>query len=123
MGFNGFSQIPFISILVAPLHAIGALFMPVHTVFSSTPPRLNRAVHRRPVPLRAVALTTRQPHVTRAPLTPFRTIARPIPSRLKVIRELDLAMAPTCAGRMVISGRMADVCAELDRMTQPEAVH
>jgi hypothetical protein len=26
-----------------------------------------------------------------------------------------------CAGRMVISGRMADVCAELDRMVALEA--
>ena len=36
--------------------------------------------------------------------------------RLRVVRELDSAVSPDCAGRMVISGRMADVCAELDRM-------
>ena len=35
---------------------------------------------------------------------------------LRVIRESDSALGAECAGRMVISGRMADVCAELDRM-------
>ena len=35
---------------------------------------------------------------------------------LRVVRESDLALGAECAGRMVISGRMADVCAELDRM-------
>ena len=35
---------------------------------------------------------------------------------LRVIRESDSAIGAECAGRMVISGRMADVCAELDRM-------
>ncbi|WP_255419314.1 hypothetical protein [Limnohabitans sp. T6-5] len=29
----------------------------------------------------------------------------------------------TGAGRMVISGRMADVCAELDRLAALEALH
>lgn len=37
-------------------------------------------------------------------------------SRLRVVRESDAAISPDCAGRMVISGRMADVCAELERM-------
>ena len=35
---------------------------------------------------------------------------------LRVVRESDSTIQPDCAGRMVISGRMADVCAELDRM-------
>jgi hypothetical protein len=38
--------------------------------------------------------------------------------RLKVIRPIDLGVSPGCAGRMVISGRMADVCAELERMAR-----
>ena len=44
------------------------------------------------------------------------------PRRLKVIRELEAGINPSCAGRMVISGRMADVCAELDRMAQKESL-
>ncbi|MEO5660973.1 MAG: hypothetical protein ABIQ90_14425 [Polaromonas sp.] len=41
---------------------------------------------------------------------------------LRVVREFDSAIAPDCAGRMVISGRMADVCAELDRMVLRETL-
>lgn len=40
----------------------------------------------------------------------------PNPSRLKVLRVFEAGTSPACAGRMVISGRMADVCAELNRM-------
>ena len=35
---------------------------------------------------------------------------------LRVVRESDVALDAECAGRMMISGRMADVCAELERM-------
>ncbi len=38
----------------------------------------------------------------------------PLPLQLRVIRVKD--GSPQMAGRMVISGRMADVCAELDRL-------
>ena len=44
------------------------------------------------------------------------------PRRLKVIRELEAGISPSCAGRMVISGRMADVCAELDRLARKESL-
>ena len=44
--------------------------------------------------------------------------------RLRVVREFDSTVSPDCAGRMMISGRMADVCAELDRMAlRGSAVH
>jgi len=54
------------------------------------------------------------PEITGQPRFPM----SPEPARnvLRVVRESDAAMLPDCAGRMVISGRMADVCAELDRM-------
>ena len=35
--------------------------------------------------------------------------------------SVDTAHAPASAGRMVISGRMADVCAELERLAAQEA--
>ncbi len=46
-----------------------------------------------------------------------------LPSRrpLRVVRVVDGCQAPANAGRMVISGRMADVCAELDRLAAQEA--
>jgi hypothetical protein len=52
-----------------------------------------------------------------ASLTPCQTLSNASPhSRLRIVREFDSAISSDCAGRMVISGRMADVCAELDRM-------
>ena len=45
-----------------------------------------------------------------------------LPARrpLRVLRVADAQHTPATAGRMVISGRMADVCAELDRMAALE---
>lgn len=40
------------------------------------------------------------------------------PKHLRIFREHDLDVAPHCAGRMVISGRMKDVCAEIDRLAR-----
>ena len=37
-------------------------------------------------------------------------------SRLKVVREFEYGSNPLCAGRMRMSGRMGDICAELERM-------
>ena len=39
---------------------------------------------------------------------------------LRVVRVVDARHA-TCANRVIISGRMADVCAELDRLAALEA--
>jgi hypothetical protein len=45
-----------------------------------------------------------------------------LPARrpLRVVRVVDACHAPASAGRRVISGRMADVCAELDRLAALE---
>lgn len=40
---------------------------------------------------------------------------------LRIVRVLEAGQAPANVGRMVISGRMADVCAELDRLVAREA--
>lgn len=39
---------------------------------------------------------------------------------LRVVRVLEAPQSSAFAGRMVISGRMADVCAELDRLAALE---
>lgn len=42
---------------------------------------------------------------------------------LRVLRVFDGQPTGTGSGRMVISGRMADVCAELDRLAEVEAAY
>ena len=49
------------------------------------------------------------------------TFATPIP--LRVARVMEAQQNRQSAGRMVISGRMADVCAELDRLAALEGRH
>lgn len=39
---------------------------------------------------------------------------------LRVVRMFESGQSPKAVGRMVICGRMADVCAELDRLVGPE---
>lgn len=45
-------------------------------------------------------------------------VKSPLRSGLRVVRVVDSGDSPSCAGRMVISGRISDVCAELERMSQ-----
>lgn len=40
---------------------------------------------------------------------------------LRVVRVLEAGQAQSAVGRMLISGRMTDVCAELDRLAAGEA--
>jgi len=40
---------------------------------------------------------------------------------LRVVRVMEAGQASALAGRILMSGRMADVCAELDRMVEREA--
>jgi hypothetical protein len=40
---------------------------------------------------------------------------------LRIVRVLEAGQTRSSVGRMVISGRMADVCAELDRLAAMEA--
>lgn len=47
--------------------------------------------------------------------------ATPTTQRLRILRIDETGQSAACAGRMVISGRMADVCAELDRLAALEA--
>lgn len=59
---------------------------------------------------------------THPPITPPAAIAH-LPSvtiPLKVVRVLDADQSPSQVGRMLISGRMVDVCAELDRLAARE---
>lgn len=47
--------------------------------------------------------------------------SRPVQRPLRVVRVMEAGQPRSQVGRMVISGRMADVCAELDRLAACEA--
>ena len=86
-----------------------ALWSPLHKLLrrlSATPPQ------------RAVASTPLScGNVTAAIVRNSRPIQRP----LRVVRIMEAGQPHSQVGRMVISGRMADVCAELDRLAACEA--
>lgn len=94
---------------------------------------IQRFIHGTPVPVRpsmahAVQRSTPRPaqplvqgfEINRcvAPATP-RVAAKVMP--LRVLRVVEAGTPRSSTGRMVISGRMADVCAELDRLVEREA--
>ncbi|APW42513.1 hypothetical protein [Rhodoferax saidenbachensis] len=71
----------------------------------------------------ASAVTKIAPKLVAACAIPARAIA-PIHAHrkpLRVVRVLEAGQTRASVGRMVISGRMADVCAELDRLAASEA--
>jgi hypothetical protein len=66
----------------------------------------------------ARASTLRGQVIRAQPCTASRaTMRRP----LRVLQVMETGQAPAQVGRIRISGRMADVCAELDRMAAHEA--
>jgi hypothetical protein len=67
-------------------------------------------------PTREPARPQQPARVTRRPMS----VPRP-PKALRVVRVMEPYAARSTAGRMVISGRLADVCAELDRLAALEA--
>jgi hypothetical protein len=46
---------------------------------------------------------------------------RAVNKPLRIVRVVESGQSQSAVGRMVISGRMADVCAELDRLVAHEA--
>jgi hypothetical protein len=53
---------------------------------------------------------------------PVQRAAAAAPAKpLRVLRVVEPSAPHAIAGRMVISGRLADVCAELDRLAAQEA--
>lgn len=130
MGIAVFSRSPalspLLSLLLSPLQALASLLRPVQPAppLPASPALVaasaREATGALPVALKAMASSARHPSM--AGHKPCQTVAKATsPRRLKIVRELEAGVSPCCAGRMVISGRMADVCAELDRMVQKEA--
>lgn len=101
------------------LFAVGALVAPLHQLLGELGRTwLGRNTSRRTRPLAVSTVTVR----ACAPRAVALGGAHQRPSRpLRVVRVAEPSGAPASAGRMVISGRMADVCAELDRLAALEA--
>ena len=120
-----FSHFSYLAPLLAPVTALAAwLIRPSSAKRLVAPARAPLAYQRLTLPF-ARAGSAHRKHVS-GRVSSFKSAAfeakkNPAIARLKVVREHDAAVSPACAGRMTISGRMADVCAELDRMTQREA--
>lgn len=99
------------------LFAVGALVAPLLGEIGRN--WLGRSAERRARPLAAAGSAAR----TGAPRAAASDNANrgPVRRPLRVVRAAEPLRAPASAGRMVISGRMADVCAELDRLAALEA--
>ena len=97
-----------VSSLFAPLQGIFSWFIPAAPQLHVQPSR---------PAFRPKCLQTVLQPVNDAPRATRTCAQRP----LRVLRVLEANHAPASAGRMVISGRMADVCAELDRLAALEA--
>ena len=112
MGIISFSPVFFrssaLSILLAPVHALVAFFVPAQSASAS--------VRQAPSPAVAQRIFAPMPAKCHQNSAPAKTLCR-----LKVVRQLESGANQSCTGRLVISGRMSDVCAELDRMARIEA--
>ena len=115
---------------------LAGLWAPIHgflSWFVTAPAKLQPSLERNDqnIPGRSMASIAKpaqqRPVLGSKPLTCFQArnhaLQSQAPSRLRVLREIEPGASPACAGRMVISGRMADVCAELERMSQTQRAH
>ncbi len=103
--------------ILAPVHG----FLRRFAFVGATPTRLISPRRSSPI-VPAVAQPARpqlQPAMHRARQV-TRNRSRVVPP-LRVVRVLEAGQSSAHGGRMVISGRMADVCAELERMAAREA--
>ncbi len=116
------NRVTTLSLVLAPLQALLGFFMPLQS--ASAMLRHSQKQDHGQKTYRAPAFNT-APWSLLAANNPPAMLASPAQpascSRLKIVRAFEPGVSPSCAGRMVITGRMADVCAELDRMAQREA--
>ena len=97
----------------------GGMFGPLHRLMGWLGRRPHRARGAKPArPTIHSAQSARTCAPRSAPTArPCEKTRRP----LRVVRVLEAGCGAASAGRMFMSGRMADVCAELDRLAALEA--
>ncbi len=78
--------------------------------------RSHRAASPSTCPATQFAIKTISPHANRTGAKATIHSKSGGGTALRVVRVMEAGQSPAQVGRMVISGRMADVCAELDRL-------
>ena len=121
-----FSGVSIWAAVVAPLQGLLSLFVPQQSA-SASAASFNRhtsphySPHQATGHARSIDSSRWLRGSTQVALKQIRNPAQQLRiSRLKIVRQFEPGVGQACAGRMVISGRMADVCAELDRMAERE---
>lgn len=107
--------------LLAPLHGLLRRLGSASTALRGVPPTIDKPVATL---LRSTAGAPRQSVGSAEPCAMNGAVARGRTRShrpVRVVRVLESGHAPFHGGRMMISGRMADVCAELERMAEREA--
>jgi len=94
---------------MSPLHSLWRWLVPASKHIQQTPPGMGRRADDFVLP--SAAITS---HRARTEPNNLHTTQTHRP--LRIVRVLEAGQVPSHVGRMVISGRMADVCAELDRL-------
>lgn len=101
--------------MMAPLHSLLRWLLPAAA--KPLAPHVASTCHRASTLIKAASprppWVTARTAVDQSSATPRRP--------LRVVRFLEAGQTPAQVGRMVISGRMSDVCAELDRLAAREA--
>jgi hypothetical protein len=100
------------------LLALSGLSINLHT-FTTAPPV--QALHKRPGVRLHPEWAVRSTPCAQPPHGKTQVAQRR--PNLRVVHVHESGQSSAGAGRMVISGRMADVCAELDRLVAMEARH
>ena len=105
-----FGRFTGLSMLLAPIQALAAFFVSARPASVRTRPAVKPAIA-----FHASALSHKTPKLDAAKPTKESVFDAPV-QRLKIVRQFEPGASRSCAGRLVISGRMSDVCAELERM-------
>ncbi|MGI4777405.1 MAG: hypothetical protein ACRYGA_04710 [Janthinobacterium lividum] len=115
----GIALLTFVDLL-APLQSLACRWMPKRSAATADRSAGLRYVAVRPAcTIRDAAseIVGNARTATVATVTPSKAAARP----LRVVRTVDSQCAGRRTGQVVLSGRLVDVCAELDRLAALEA--
>jgi hypothetical protein len=117
-----------LSLLIAPVQAVVLFFAPHAAAGKPVGVRVPARAHAGAwhssaprAPFVNASSASSFAHAGRAtyPRSQANISAKPI-HRVRVVRNIDTTLPADRAGRMVVSGRFADVCAELDKLASME---